>query len=395
MTATGPATEPAPARPARDTAPPAEPAPPPARDTTPPAGPAGGTAAPAVVGRRAGVGAIADPVGRADRLRRELGARVLVTLAPADGAVGDLYVGWFAALEARACPARFRAQGEEGWGFPGWSAANAGPAIARAALHRHLDQGRPPGREPALPHPLTLVREWMAANRPAADTSVGAWVAERMDVGDGPTLAAAAANAVRWLAGVVRALGWPLPPGLALAGGGRDAGPPATWRPERGSPVKVVPGADARLGRVRGSGDFAVLVHRPVVSGDDRLRDRAAFEATAAAVAIGVVPARVLVTAGDTGDRIRLPVDEALLSYGADLVAGVVEQRVAATAQGWSAADATPSAACRHCPLVPSCPPGTAWMAGPGRWRGGLPRLTSPALPAAAPGRAVAGPVSP
>ncbi len=339
------------------------------------------------------MGAIGDPVGRADGLRREMRERVLDVLAPAGDAGGDVYVGWYAALDARACPARFRAGGDDGWGFPGWTAASAGPAIARAALHAHLDgdrhapqggdrHGRDPrrrgdarGRAEPLPEPLTLVRAWMSATRPDPDTSVAGWVAERLDARDGPTLAAAAANATRWMGGFLRALGWPLPARLALASGGRDAGPPLRWRPEKGSAVTVAPGADGRLGRVTGSGDFAVLVHRPVVAGDDRLRERAAFEAAAAALAIGVVPASVLVTAGDTGERLRVATDEHLLALGADLITGVVEQRVIATERGWSAGDATPSAACRRCPAAATCPPGTTWLAGSGRWRGGLPAI--------------------
>jgi hypothetical protein len=328
-----------------------------------------------VIGRRGGVGAIGDPVGRAGALRDELRQRITARLAPVGDAAGEVYVGWFAALDARACPARFRAGGEEGWGFPGWSAASAGPSIARAALHAYLDRDRPPGRPPARPEPLTLVREWMKGTRPAPDSSVAGWVAERLDAGDGPALAAAAAGATRWMAGFVRALGWPLPDRLRLAGGGRDSAPPPRWRPEKGSTVTVAPGADARLGRVTGSGDFAVVVHRPVVAGDDRLGERAAFEATAAGLVIGVVPASVLVTAGDTGERLRVTVDEGLLGLGAGLVAGVVEQRVIATEQGWAAADTVPSPACRHCPLAGTCPPGDAWLAGPGRWRGGLPSI--------------------
>ncbi len=328
------------------------------------------------------------PMGCAPRCEQ----RVLGALGERGDGAGEVYVGWYAALDARACPARFRAGGEDGWGFPGWTATSAGAAIARAALHAHLDGtnhghhsgyggGYSPagGQAPPLPEPLTLVRTWMTGTRPNPDSSVAGWVAERLDARDGPTLAAAAASATRWLGGFVRAWGWPLPDRLTLTAGGRDAGPPLRWRPEKGSTVAVTPGADGRLGRVTGSGDFAMLVHRPVVAGDDRLRERAAFEAVAAALAIGVVPAAVLVTAGDTGERLRMTTDDGLLTLGADLVTGVVEQRVVATQRGWDAKDATPSAACRHCPLAPTCPPGTAWLAGPGRWRGGLPSITGAA----------------
>jgi len=331
-----------------------------------------------------------DPVGRADGLRTEMRTRVLGALGEGgarDGA-GEVYVGWYAALDAQACPARFRAGGDEGWGFPGWNPTSAGAAIGRAALHAHLDgtggasghhRGPAAGQAAALPEPLTLVRTWMTGTRPHPDSSVAGWVAERLDARDGSALAAAAANATRWLGGFLRAWGWPLPDRLAVVAGGRDAGPPLRWRPEKGSTVAVTPGADGRLGRVTGSGDFAMVVHRPVVAGDDRLRERAAFEAVAAALAIGVVPAAVLVTAGDTGERLRVTTDDGLLALGADLVTGVVEQRVVATERGWSEADANPSAACRHCPLAATCPPGTAWLAGPGRWRGGLPTLAAAA----------------
>jgi hypothetical protein len=85
------------------------------------------------------------------------------------------------------------------------------------------------------------------------------------------------------------------------------------------------------------------------------------------------VPASVLVTAGDTGERVRVPVDDALLTAGVELITGVVRQRVEATARGADEADAVPSPTCRRCSVLDGCGPGRTWLAGPGRWRGGLP----------------------
>jgi hypothetical protein len=387
--------------------------------------------------------------------------------AEACGASGQVYVSWFAAQEADACPARFRAQGEEGWGFPGWSAPLAAASVGRAALDRHLeihDGSRSPlgtagalgpNGEPPRPAPLEAVRAWMRAMAATPDCGVGDWVADRIAHRDDATLAATAAGAARWLAGFVRVLGWPLPPRLRLlsavrgaesrplrwrapqppaasktpgAGGGADpcsasdsspgggadpcsasdsspgggADPcsasdssPGDGRSAGGSSggdagrrtgggggragggggVIVASGADARLGRVTGSGDFALVVHRVAAGDDGRVHDRAAFEAVAGALAIGIVPAAVVVTAGDTGERLRVPTDAALLDRGAALVTGVVRQRAIATERGFDAADASPSPGCRHCPLIGDCAPGRDWLAGPGRWRGGLPVL--------------------
>jgi hypothetical protein len=317
-------------------------------------------------------------VGEGAELRRRVGERCAEILGAGDDAVpvGEVYVGWFAALDARACPSRFRAGGEGGWGFPGWSAPLAAAAAGRAALALHVTGGEPLGAPPPLPDPVAAVRTWMKAVRSAPEGGVGRWVAERMDERDEATLAAVAAGATRWLAGFVRVLGWPLPPHLLVLGtGGSEGGRPLQWRPPRPSPVMVASGADARVGKVVGSGDFAVVVHRQTSGDDGGLRGRAAFEATAATLAIGVVPASVLVTAGDTGERVRVPVDTALLDAGAELVVNVVEQRVVATGRGHDPADATPSPACRHCDELAACAPGRSWLAGPGRWRGGLPVL--------------------
>jgi hypothetical protein len=68
-------------------------------------------------------------------------------------------------------------------------------------------------------------------------------------------------------------------------------------------------------------------------------------------------------------------VDDDLLTAGGEMIAEVVRQRVVAVDRGYDPADATPSAQCRWCELAHECPPGTVWLAGPGRWRGGLPVL--------------------
>jgi hypothetical protein len=139
--------------------------------------------------------------------------------------------------------------------------------------------------------------------------------------------------------------------------------------------VSVASGADARLGRITGAGRFALVVHRPASGPDGSIRDRAAFEAAAGALGWGIAPEAVLVTAGDSGERVRVPVDGDLLAAGGRMVAEVVRQRVRALDVGHDPADATPSAACRWCDQLDACPPGREWLAGPGRWRGGLPRV--------------------
>jgi hypothetical protein len=322
---------------------------------------------------------VADPVGTADALRRRLAAEIaeITEITGIAGGCGQVYVSWFGAQEAEACPARFRAQGEEGWGFPGWSAPLAAAAVGRAALDRHLEIDD--GTRPA---PLETVRAWMRAMGSVPDCGVGDWVADRIAHRDDAALAATAAGATRWLAGFVRVLGWPLPPRLRLLSAVRGAeSRPLRWRPP-GVPgvtgatatgVTVASGADARLGRVAGAGDFALVVHRVAAGDDGRVHDRAAFEAVAGALAIGIVPAAVVVTAGDTGERLRVPTDADLLDRGAALVAGVVRQRAVATERAFDPADASPSPGCRHCPLLADCAPGRHWLAGPGRWRGGLP----------------------
>jgi hypothetical protein len=329
-----------------------------------------------------------DPVGTADRLRAETGRRIAEALAGAPpGAVGDVYVGWVAARDAATCPARYRGEGEHGWGFPGWSPPLAGGACGRAALAHHIAEADRAGRPAMLPMPLDGIRVWMRALRTQGETGdgrtppverggVGEWICEIWDAGDSAALAAAAALGGRWLAGFVRVLGWPLPWGLTLL---NAPGPAAVstlrWRPAKASPVTVACGADARLGRVTGAGGFALVVHRVTTGDDDALRDRAAFEAAAAALAIGVVPDSVLITAGDTGERVTVPVDDDLLALGTERVVTVVAQRVVGVERGFDPTDATPSGVCRHCEHLAECPPGQAWMRAAERWRGGLPVL--------------------
>jgi hypothetical protein len=342
-----------------------------------------------IASSRLAPGTPSDPVGAADRLRTETSRRIVDALAgaPSPGAVTDVYVSWVAARDAATCPARYRGQGEHGWGFPGWSPPLAGGACGRAALAHHIAQADRAGRPPTLPKPLDAIRSWMRALRtrggagdsrtpPVERAGVGDWICEVWDAGDSATLAAVAAVAGRWLAGFVRVLGWPLPPRLTLV---NAPGPAAVsslwWRPGRPSPVTVACGADARLGPVTGAGGFALVVHRMATGDDGALRDRAAFEAAAGALAIGVVPGSVLLTGGDTGERVTVPVDDDLLTLGADRIVAVVAERVIAVERGFDPADATPSGACRHCDHVADCPPGQAWMRVAERWRSGLPVL--------------------
>jgi hypothetical protein len=328
--------------------------------------------------------AAADPVGTADRLRRDTNRRIAAVLATAPPcSAGEVHVGWVATQEAATCPARYRVEGEQGWAFPGWSPPLAAGACGRAALAHHIAAADRTGRPPTLPIPLDAIRAWMRALRPPAATapdppmdrsSIGEWVRETWDAGDTVTLAAVAANAGRWLAGFLRVLGWPLPPELTLLNApGPAAGRPPRWPAHTDPLVKVMSGADARLGRVTGTGRYVLVVHR-VTSGDDgALRDRAAFEAASGALAIGVVPGSVLITAGDTGERVTVPVDEHLLALGADRIVAVVAERVIALERGFDPGDATPSAACRDCDRLADCPPGRDWMRVAERWRGGLP----------------------
>lgn len=317
-----------------------------------------------------------DAVGATDRLQAAVTRAVDGLFEGATAPPGAVYVNWVAALDAATCPARYRAQGEHGWAFPGWSAATAGATIGRAALDLHLDAAGTDAGPP--PHPLEAVRRWMrSAATPGAGGAAG-WVGDLRAEGDGATLAAAAAAASRWLAGFVRVLGWPLPDGLALLNVARgDLSPAARWWPRKGSPVSVASGADARIGKVKGTGDHVLVVHRSSAGDDHDVVRRAAVEAAAGALVQRVAPAAVLVTAADTGERSRIEVDEPLLTAGGEMLVDVVRQRVTAVDRGFDPADATPSSQCRWCDLRDGCPPGTAWLAGAGRWRGGLPVLAN------------------
>jgi hypothetical protein len=323
------------------------------------------------------VRSVPDAVGVADRLRRRLADRLAATARTASAPPDDLYVGWFAALDATGCAARYRARGEGGWGFPGWSPALAAGAIGRNALDRYrtTEGSSRPGDDAPAPVPLPTVRAWMRAVRRAPDSAVGEWVADRVEDGDAATLAAAAAAAARWLAGFLRVVDWPLPPHLALA-----VGRPVRWRPSRSSPVTVATGADGRLGRVTGAGRFAVVIHRVVTGHDGSALDRAAFEATAAALGIGITPGEVVVSAGDTGERLRFGVDAPLLERGADLIDLVVRERARAVDETDPDNGATPSPSCAWCERLDQCGPGRSWRTTAGRWHGGLPVVG--ALPA-------------
>jgi hypothetical protein len=322
---------------------------------------------------------VRDAVGAAERLAARLTPTITSLLDDAPAPVSDVYVGWVAAAEVTACPARYRAAGEAGWGFPGWSAPMAAGAVARAALDGYLhdpDAAGLAGADRDLPAPLEVVRAWVRAAESGAP-GVAGWVGDLRAEKDGATMAATAAAATRWMAGFVRVFGWPLPGDLALLNVVRDDGPSgaAKWWPAKGSAVTVASGADARIGKVKGSGEFTLVVHRPSSADDGEVHRRAAFEAAAGTLALRVAPADVLVTAGDTGDRARVVADEDLLAAGGDMVVDVVRQRVRALTAGFAADDARPSPACRWCDEVERCAPGQSWLAGPGRWRGGLPVL--------------------
>jgi hypothetical protein len=316
---------------------------------------------------------VKDAVGAADRLRAEVSATLAAALGDTGSPSGRIHVGWWAALAAAACPAAYRAEGEHGWGFPGWSPATAAGAVARATLDRHLEEA-PPG---ASLDPLEAVRSWIRTARDTSADGAAGWVAERRDEGDAAALAATAAAASRWLAGFVRVLGWPLPPDLALLNVARDGPAPTTptWRPPDVPAVSVAAGADARLGRVSGAGRFALVVHRPTGGDDGAVRLRASVEAATGALTRGIAPEVVMVTTGDTGERLRLDVDAAVLHEGGRLLVEAVRQRSAAAERGFDPVDATPSGRCRRCEHAEACPAGQAWLAGPGRWRDGLPAL--------------------
>jgi hypothetical protein len=114
-------------------------------------------------------------------------------------------------------------------------------------------------------------------------------------------------------------------------------------------------------------------VHRPAAGDDREVHGRASFEAAAGALVHRVAPAAVVVTAGDTGERARVEVDGDMLAAGGGMIVEVVRQRALAVDRGHDPADATPSARCRWCERRDTCLPGRDWLAGAGRWRGGLP----------------------
>lgn len=334
-------------------------------------------------------------------LRRELEARIHDVLRTASVSPDEVYVGWVAAREVATCTLRYRLGGEDGWGFPGWSPALAGGAVGRAALLRHVRVNTPslaldtPTRtSPPLPQPIAAVRDWMREmGQGHAPTSVAEWVAGLAQSNERATLAATAATASRWLAGFVRVLGWPLPDGLAVVSDDPDDPMGRRWqrtyrlrdagcRDSRGGMVAIGSGPDAVLGRVTPAGGYGVLVHRPTSPSDAAAADRAAFEAMGATLVTGVVPAYVVVTAGDSGEKLRIRVDDPLLARAGDLIVEVVRQRVIATGEdAHDEADATPSVACHDCPGLDRCQTGRAWVRGPGRWRGGLPWLPRSELP--------------
>jgi hypothetical protein len=316
-------------------------------------------------------------VGAAERLRTTVAAEIAAILAGAPAPPARIRAGWVGALEATACAARYRSEGDKGWQFPGWSPATASSAVGRSALDRHLAAYEQREDAPPRPEPLEAVRCWMRSASASGD-GVAAWVAECRMAGEAATLAAVAAAATRWLAGFVRVIGWPLPDDLTLLNVSRDPAHPLTpaWRPPGAPSVTVAGGADARLGRATAAGRFTLVVHRPSTGDDDGVWARATVEAAAGALVRGIAPEAILVSAGDTGERARVDVDDAMLAEGGRMLVEVVRQRVIAVDRGFDPADATPSPRCRWCERRDGCAPGSAWLAGPGRWRGGLPVIS-------------------
>ena len=149
--------------------------------------------------REAGV---RDAVGAADRLRAAVVAGIEDALAAAPAPLADVYVGWVAAAEAADCPARYRAAGEGGWGFPGWSAPNAAAAVGRAALDHHLHRADAAGPAPATrvtcPPRSRSCAAGSARPRSPVAPGVGGWVGDLRADGDAATLAATAGLATRW-----------------------------------------------------------------------------------------------------------------------------------------------------------------------------------------------------
>lgn len=320
------------------------------------------------------------------RVRDELERRVATELGTAPHAVSDVYIGWFAAVDAAVCSAKYRADGAHGWTFPGWSPALAAAAVGRAALGHHLHlQHRPshPAMTPPavpLPDPAGAVRAWMqAAARGDSRSPVAEWVADRMAEKDRAALAACAATASRWVGGFVRVLGWPLPGDLGIVTDDHDNPVAFRWRKKHriSGGVTIAGSPDAVLGKVTSGASHSLVIHRPSAPTDTGLSERAAFEAVAAALSTGLVPSEVLFTLGDTGERTRLDVDGELLDHGIELIENVVHQRVVASTEPETRAfdDATPSPACGFCDHRDQCEPGQGWLDDPCRRYGGLPQL--------------------
>ena len=130
-----------------------------------------------------------------------------------------------------------------------------------------------------------------------------------------------------------RAVAGRFPAGARLAVARRVR--PAELRPGD----RHVAGARAARGVRRGGGrrpagarvgGRAVHARRaPALGGDDAsLHRRACFEAAAGALVRGIAPRSVLLTAGDTGERLRVDVDAGVLAAGGELIVDVVRQRV-------------------------------------------------------------------
>lgn len=325
----------------------------------------------------------------AAELREQVEREVSQALEPAPSAPKDLYISQVAAGDVAGCPARYRALGEEGWGFPGWSPPLAAGSVARTALAHHLwlhsppPQSDQPGPVPLL-DPVRCVRAWMKDTFQARSQSpVGDWLkAVREEAGGTAILAATTARSSRWLGGFLRLWGWPLPSSMRLLSD--DASNPTALRWQKRSRlggsargVTVAGSPDALLGSVASDAGYGLVIHRSGSPSQDGLLGRAAFEVTAASLSAGEAPAAVRFSLGDTGQQLNVPVDDDLLARGVGLIVAVVQQRVAAMAPlersnaNWI--DAAPSPGCRHCPFATDCEPGQRWLAGPGRWQGGLP----------------------
>jgi hypothetical protein len=278
------------------------------------------------------------------------------------GLVQPIEVRAHDALAAADCAARHREQLATGQGWPGWSAPLAARRVALEALRDHLDEPGPGGAI-ARPNPLAAVRGRIAAARASQATNMDEWLAEAASDDERRQVAA---RASRWLSALLRMTGWPLPPRTNL-----DAA--CRWHHEQ---VTVVGSLDASSGVITARGTHeGWIVRESSGAGPRALRDRACVEALAATLARGIAPARVDVLCADAGDRFAVDVDHDAIRRGVELVGAAVRQAVIAQSRGYDESDATPGPHCRFCDLASSCPPGTAWAAGPGRAQGGLPVL--------------------